>query len=197
MVVVKPLLSPADFERMLESGELPDVDDVTYELVDGEVVRLPQPEWYHAAVGAAIIAELSPFAKRIGALVLGDNAAFVAGEQRQHVRGPDVSLVTHERMHILRRGRRVGSESPDLAIEILSPAQHSDDYARRKVSEYLAAGTKVVWLVDPESRSVRAYEAGKAEYAIYSEEAEITLEAILPGFRTMVSAFFPEPTSAG
>jgi Uma2 family endonuclease len=191
MVVVKPLWTPADFERMLASGELPDVDDVVYELVDGEVMRLPQPEWYHAAVGAAVIAALSPFGRSIGALVLGDNAAFTVGEHRQQVRSPDVSLVTKQRMRILQRGRRLGSEAPDLAVEILSSQQHGESYARHKVPEYLAAGAKVVWLIDAEAKTVRSYEAGRAEYAIYSEAAEINLDAIAAGFSASVTSFFP------
>jgi Uma2 family endonuclease len=59
------------------------------------------------------------------------------------------------------------------------------------VPEYLAAGAKVVWLADPDAKTVRVYEAGKAEYVIYSGDAEITLDAIGPGFRAPVSVFFP------
>ncbi len=51
---------------------------------------------------------------------------------------------------------------------------------------------KVVWLVNPEDRTVRVYEAGKSEFAIYSGDAEITLDQIAPGFRAKVSSFFPE-----
>jgi Uma2 family endonuclease len=83
-------------------------------------------------------------------------------------------------------------EAPDLAVEVLSQEQQGEAYARPKVAEYLAAGSKVVWLVDYEARNVRSYQAGKAEYTVYSGDDVITLDAIAPGFSAPVSAFFPE-----
>lgn len=191
MVVVETLLTPVDFERMLESDALPDEDGIFYELVDGEVVRLPQAEWYHALVSGAILRAIGSFADSIGALVLGESAGYVVGERGQQVRGPDVSLVTSGRRSILEEGRRLGSGAPDLAVEVLSRKQFGEAYPRRKAPEYLSAGGKVVWLADPVRKTVRAYEAGKAEYKVYSGDAEITLDAVAPGFRASVSSFFP------
>lgn len=189
MVVRKPLLTPADVERMLKCGEID--PDASWELVDGEIVWLSLTNAYHGEVEAAVVFALWPFARRIGAALLSGDPGFVVGAEHQQLRGPDVALVTRERRHILDRSRTWGSEAPDLAIEILSPEQHGEAYARRKVAEYLAAGAKVVWLVDPDSRSVRVYEAGASEYAIYPAQSEITLDAIAPGFSAPVSSFFP------
>ena len=77
-----------------------------------------------------------------------------------------------------------GEEGPDLCVEVLSPEQHGEAYARSKVAEYLDSGAKVVWLVDPEQRTARVYEAGKREFATYSGDAEITLDVIAPAFVT-------------
>jgi Uma2 family endonuclease len=189
MVTKKRLLTPRDFECMVEAGRLD--DDTAYELVQGEVLALSPASHYHAQICVFISAVLLRFALQIGAIVLSESAGYVVGADRQQVRSPDVSLITRERAAILPAGHAFGTEAPDLAVEVLSPEQHGESYARPKVAEYLAAGGRVVWLVDPDSRTVRVYERGASEYSIYPAESEITLDAIAPGFSATVSTFFP------
>jgi Uma2 family endonuclease len=107
------------------------------------------------------------------------------------VRSPDVSLVTRSRVNILPYGHALATAAPDLAVEVLSREQYGEAYARPKVGEYLSSGAKVVWLVDPETRTVRVYEPNRDEYAVYSAEATIELEQIAPGFSALVASFFP------
>ena len=87
--------------------------------------------------------------------------------------------------------RRLVTAAPDLAVEVLSAEQHGEPYARRKIAEYFGAGGTVVWLVDPEAKTVRAYEAGKAEHTVHSDGDLLTLDAIAPGLGSPVSASFP------
>jgi Uma2 family endonuclease len=189
MVVMRPLLKPADVERMLKCGEID--PDARWELVDGEIVWLSPTNHYHAQVEVAIALALGPFAKQIGAALMAGDPGFVVGALHQQLRGPDIALVTKERLHIIPRDQTWGSEAPDLAVEVLSPEQHGEAYARPKVAEYLAAGAKVVWLVDPDSQTVRAYEPNRDEYAVYSAETKINLDRIAPGFSARVGSFFP------
>jgi Uma2 family endonuclease len=189
MVVRKPLLKPADVEGMLRRGEIQ--PDASWELVDGEIVWLSPGNHEHGWVCALIVAALAPFAARTGAALLCNDAGFIVGADRQQLRGPDVALVTKERLEILERGSTWGQAAPDLAVEVLPPELHGEAYARPKVAEYLAAGAKVVWLVDPDARTVRVYEPNRDDYAIYSAGAEITLDAIAPGFSAPVHFFFP------
>lgn len=189
MVIMKPLLKPLDIERMLAQGEFD--PDAIFELVDGEVIWLSPTNLYHARVCAAIVAALWPFAKQIGAWLLTAEPGFAVGQLRQQLRAPDVALVTKERFYILPPGRAFATEAPDLAVEVLSAEQHGEACARPKVAEYLAAGAKVVWLVDPDSRTLRSYEPNRNEYAVYSAESKINLDTIAPGFFVPVRSFFP------
>ncbi|HLG71445.1 MAG TPA: Uma2 family endonuclease [Chloroflexota bacterium] len=192
MAVVHKLLTPADFEEMANRGEF-DQEGCWYELVDGEVICVPNPEWIHAQVIMLIGWALRAFAEQIRAVVMASGVGFIVGEHHQQVRDPDLSLITKQRRdELLVRGRRLVQHAPDLAVEVLSKEQHGEAYAKPKVAEYLAAGAKVVWLVDYEAKTVRAYEAGKAEYTVYSGDDAITLDAIAPGFSAPVSSFFPE-----
>ncbi len=175
---------------MLDDGDLP--PDAQFELVDGEIIWLTFPSVYHARVIVAILELLLPFARQIGAQVGPENLGFRVGRERQNLRGADISLTVKERLHILRAARRWATEAPDLAIEVLSPEQYGEPYARQKVPEYLSAGGKIVWLVNPENRTVRVFEAGRDEVTVYSGDAEITLDQLAPGFLAPISRFFPE-----
>lgn len=172
---------------MLDSGEIP--PDRDFELVDGEIIWLTLPSQYHNAVIMAILRHLIPFADAIGARPGSEGLGFRLG---QNLRAPDVSLILKDRLAIARGQRRWAIEAPDLAVEVLSPEQYGEPYARQKVPEYLGAGAKLVWLVNPETRTVRVFESGSDEVRVYSGDAEITLDQLAPGFRAPVSAFFPE-----
>ena len=189
VVVVERRISPEDLERMLDEGEL----DYQYELelVDGEIIYLGLPSLYHNAVVLAILRLLFPFADTIGGRLFGEAAGFRTGPEGRNLRAPDVSLVTASRIAIVEGDGRWGLAAPDLAVEVLSPDQYVDAYARQKVPEYMAAGARVVWLVNPEARTVRAFYAARDDVEVYSGDAEITLDALAPGFRSSIAGFFP------
>ncbi len=142
MVVVKPLLTPYDIERMPERGELD--PDAFFELVDGEIIWLAPAHSEHGRVCSTITVRLGPFAESIGAALLDGQTGFMVGERRQQLRCPDVALVTRERLHILPR-KGFAREAPDFAVEVLSDDQMGEAYAKPKVAEYFAAaGAKLV-----------------------------------------------------
>ena len=92
-------------------------------------------------------------------------------------------------------GRRIPSEpipdlAPDLAVEVLSPGNTPGEMARKR-QEYFAAGVRLVWLVDPEARTVEVYT--DPEQSTVRHEAD-TLEggAVLPGFALPLRELFAE-----
>ena len=183
------LLTPDDVGRMYDDGELDTEAD--FELVDGEIIWLTEPKGTrHARIVVLIVRTLGPFADAIGAWLMDGTYLYRTTADRRNLRAPDVALTTKERVHLL-PDDGWGLESPDLCVEILSPGQFGEAYRRRKVPEYLEAGAKVVWLVNPRERAVRVFEAGNSDVIMYSGDEEITLDRIAPGFRAPVSSFFP------
>ncbi len=90
---------------------------------------------------------------------------------------------------------RVGSgpipqEAPRLAVEIRSDSNTWSEL-RRKAARYLAAGTPMVWLVDPERRTLELHQAGAAPQSLAGDEV-IDGGATLPGFRATASELFPD-----
>ena len=79
--------------------------------------------------------------------------------------------------------------APLLAVEIRSDSNTRREL-RRKAARYLEAGTAMVWLVDPETRTVELHRADAAPQTLSGADL-IEGGATLPGFRVAASEFFP------
>ena len=78
-------------------------------------------------------------------------AGYVLARNPDTVRGPDLSFIARERL-VGFDDSRFFEGAPDLAVEILSPSNRPGE-VRAKAPEYLAAGARLVWVVDPSARS--------------------------------------------
>ena len=108
------------------------------------------------------------------------------------VRKPDASFI--------QRGRLPGEQlheghvriAPDLAVEVVS-ANDLFDEVEIKVGEYLGAGVRLVWVVNPRTRTGQVYRADGSVTRL-REGDELSGEDVLPGFRCRVHDLFP-PTA--
>ena len=82
---------------------------------------------------------------------------------------------------------------PDLAVEVVSPNDLAYD-VESKVVEYLDASVALVWVIDPEARTVRIYRRD-GSISWLREHGELSGEEVLPGFQCRVAANFPEKTA--
>jgi len=73
-------------------------------------------------------------------------------------------------------------------VEVVSPSD-SQSYVHRKVLHYLDHGVPLVWIVDPETRTVTVYRS-RRDVCILGEAEEITGGDVLPGFSCRVGNFF-------
>jgi Uma2 family endonuclease len=78
--------------------------------------------------------------------------------------------------------------APTLAVEIFSPSDRHEEIAE-KVRVYLEAGVAIVWLVDPEFRTVLVHRPDAAP-ELFNVRQEIAAEPSLPGFRIAVADIF-------
>ena len=72
------------------------------------------------------------------------------------VRNPDVAFVTNEHLRSIDVNRSPVEGAPELAVEVISPNNLAQD-TLKKVSQFLAAGAKAVWVVYPGLRLVEVY----------------------------------------
>ncbi|EYF02574.1 Uma2 family endonuclease [Chondromyces apiculatus] len=69
------------------------------------------------------------------------------------LRGPDVAMVRAERRPTGRGEAGWLEGAPELAVEIVGDAQPMSDLLK-KATEYLSAGSKLVWLIDATAERV-------------------------------------------
>lgn len=167
---------------------MPDGD--RYELVGGRLVE-KQMGMKAAAIAGRVFRAVDRFldSQPIGR-AFPDGAGYQCfSDDREKVRKPDVSFVA--------KGRLPGDEvpeghatvPPDLAVEVISP---NDRYGEIdiKIGEYLAAGVKLVWIVSPDSRTVKVYRPGETAIRVLRETDTLDGEDVLPGFRCPVGDLF-------
>jgi Uma2 family endonuclease len=77
---------------------------------------------------------------------------------------------------------------PDLAVEVLSPGDRRAEI-RAKADEYLAAGTRLVIIIDPDEKSVTIVRRLAAPVTLHVDD-ELDLDDVVPGFRCAVPQIF-------
>jgi Uma2 family endonuclease len=80
--------------------------------------------------------------------------------------------------------------APDLAVEIVSQDKTITQLTA-KAREYLKAGTLLVWVVDPPTRSVRVHQPGR-RVATLSMDGILDGGTVLPGFTLPLAQLFSD-----
>jgi len=78
--------------------------------------------------------------------------------------------------------------APVLAVEILSP-NDVIEAINEKIDEYLDAGVRVVWRIDPHDRTVTIYRPNRPPDMV-NDVQELSGDPELPGFRVAVARLF-------
>jgi len=157
------------------------------ELVDGCLVEKPMG-WEEAAIAGLIIQALLNFVRprKLGTVLPPDGMLrLVPGL----VRVPDVSFLARGKLTRYKRGgQRVPSVAADLAVEVISKSNTKAEIAR-KLEEYFTAGTRLAWVVDPKTQTVRVHRAPR-ESVVLGLDGILDGGDVLPGFRLPVRDLF-------
>jgi Uma2 family endonuclease len=179
----KTLLTVADYAALDEP------EGVRYELSEGELLMTPSPSFFHNDLRDELNSRLRAFVRqrKLGK-VIAEIDFKLGGET---VRRPDVAFISAQRLRGIDLNAVPLPIAPDLALEIVSPNDRADDLLL-KVSQYLAAGVRAVWLLYPNTRLAYRYLAGKLEPEVRSAEASHTFEEpeLLPGFSIPLDQVF-------
>jgi len=105
------------------------------------------------------------------------------------VRAPDISFILWDHFP----GGKLVPEpvpniAPDLAVEVLS-AGNTIPEMERKLREYFAAGSQLVWLVEPKTRTVRVF-TSPTEYREFDDTETLDGGALLPRFTLSIHEWF-------
>jgi Uma2 family endonuclease len=154
-----PIISTAKMtaEQFLQLGE--DPPGVRLELVDGEVAVSPSLTPEHSYTDIALTQFLARYirAQQLGRLY-GD-VSIIFGYH--DVRRPDLIYFSKDRLHLI--GKKAMEGPPDLCVEILSPSSTEID-RKDKFEQYEQGGVAHYWIVDPENKSIEAYDLVNGKY---------------------------------
>jgi Uma2 family endonuclease len=150
------------------------------ELVRGRLVVREPGGYTHGRVAANILGKLSAHLEhtRTGQLFAAETG-FTLARGPDTVRAPDLAYVRRERL-LDPEPRGFPDLAPDLVVEVLSPDDRPGEVLA-KVADWLSAGTPLVWIIDPQRRSVRVYRADGTADLLTADRA-LDGEGVLPGF---------------
>ena len=164
-------------------------NDQRRELVKGELRTMAPAGFDHGAVIVNLTFLLTQHVRQhqLG-LVLGAETGFMLARDPDTVRGADIAFVSNERLPAGPRPKGYFPAAPDLAVEVMSPGDTLNE-VEDKVDDYLAAGTRLVWVVNPRRRTVTAHRPGVGP-TLFGNTETLTGDDIVPGFTCAVAEIF-------
>ena len=182
-ILIKQPVEIASVDEFEAFAHLPANSARSLEYIGGELVELGSND-----IATMIAARINWL---LGNAVYPNNLVHLSSSDGGYAIGderyiPDVAYISNER-YPKPKGVTWILVAPDLAVEVLSPSNTAKEIAI-KLSNYLAAGT-VVWMVDPDEKTVSVHEPGKAAL-VFKEADTLTDSSVLPDFEVRVSEIF-------
>lgn len=179
----KPAVHTAeDLERLSAQG-------YHYELIKGELRPMSPSGGPHGDATSRITFYVNGL---VYAEALGDTFAaetgFIVDHNPDSVLAPDFSFVAVGRLsYPLQEGYI--PLAPDLAVETRSPNDTKKEVAD-KVQDWLAAGVRMVWVIEPRQRTLTMHRPGQPP-RIFGVADTLDGGDVLPGLSVPISAIFP------
>ena len=188
VVSAAPIIAPTGVRMTFEEAAKLDPDTWRGDIVDGVWVAVPKSTWRHGAILANMVFLLKLHARtHPGLSVAVADPGVKLSRDPDVLRGPDVAVVRAERVPT---GKGVAGwldGAPDLAVEVVGDGQTVTGMLK-KAAEYLRAGAKAVWVVDPDPAQVAVITADGL--TVLGSDDTIEGGDALPSFACTVSEFF-------
>jgi Uma2 family endonuclease len=154
---------------------------------DGVLIEVAGSKYRQTRLAAWIAHLLLSYVEQheLGGAVTGADGA--AQLNQYNTRIPDVAYITAERAQKQDEDAYIQG-APDLAVEVVSPS-NSPLEMQQRAGEYLAAGARLVWIVDPEQHAIDVYRPGGVRIVL-SGDAALDGGDVLPGLMLPVQRVF-------
>jgi Uma2 family endonuclease len=163
---------------------------VRYELVAGELRTMTPAGAPHGGIVTDLAALLHAYARAhdLGRVVAGDTGYWLS-RAPDTVRAPDVAFISKARIP---RPLPPGffEIAPDLAVEVRSPSESRRDIDE-KLADYRQAGVRLIWVIEPSSRTVTVY-YGDGTNQTFAAHEVLDGADVLPGFAVPVDRLFAD-----
>ena len=159
-----------------------------YELVDGQL-EARTVSGLSSYVGCKAARLLMNHCERLNlGYVFGADYGYACFSDPKTLRRPDVSCILAERFSPEQLKTGYATIPPDLAVEVLSP----NDLAHKiehKINEYLQAGVRLIWVINPILQSVYIYRLDGTTTYMHAKD-DLSGEDVIPGFQCRVHELF-------
>jgi Uma2 family endonuclease len=160
------------------------------ELIDGEIIEMSKPGGKHGVVTGNIFGFLWTYVRQnnLGYVTAAETGYILKKnlEGCDSIRGLDVGYIHKDRLPEGVPDKHIPI-APDLAVEVISPGNSAEDI-HNKILELLNAGTKLIWIVYPESKTVNVHT--KAGTKTFTIEDVLDGGAALPNFSLAIADIF-------
>jgi len=175
-----------------ELMELPK-DGFRYELINGELEKMPSPGPPHGRIAFRLNVCLGSFIldHELGEGFANDTG-FKLTSNPDTVLAPDFAFVTNERYREGSKTEGYWPGPPDLAVEVLSPSDRPGK-VKLKISRWFSFGTRQVWIVDPKHSTVTVYRS-PSDVTTFSGSDDLEAQDLFPGLQLSLDKIFgPAP----
>ena len=185
LVLKSPIERQLPIPTTMTAEEFLENDVPGYEYAKGELIPMSSATRRHGKTSINIIRYLDRYVHENG---LGElytaETVFEVGDRMMK---PDVAFVSTDHLEDVDEDKTFPIP-PDLAIEVVSP---TDAHYRivRKALDYLAAGTRLVWVLDSVAKAVTVY-CSESDIETLTREATLTGEEVVPRFTCLVENLF-------
>lgn len=175
-------LTADDLLRLYSEG-------VRGELIRGELCQTMPAGQEHGEIVVNLAFLLATYVKprKLGRLAASDSGVWLERDP-DTVREPDIAYFSAEKMPLGTRVTGYAEVVPNLVVEVVSP-NNSLREVNDKALMWLSYGVSLVWVVNPDTRSVDVYRAGRAASTLTENDTLDGLDA-LPGFTCTVHEVF-------
>ena len=155
-----------------------------YEYIEGELVPMPPTSLEHGYISVNLSSPLHLYVRenQLGRVFISDTG-FRVGERMLI---PDIAFISTDRLPDDRR--KASPVPPDLAVEVVSPSDKLYQ-VEEKAFAYLEAGTQLVWVVKPPSKTVSVYRS-ETDITVLTRNDTLSGEEVVKGFSCQVAALF-------
>lgn len=178
----RAVYTAADLERLSDEG-------FHYELIKGELRPMSPSGGPHGTATSRISFYVNSlvYGEALGETFAAETG-FVVERAPDTIKAPDFAFVSYERLPDPLPDGYVPLV-PDLAVETRSPYDTAHEVAE-KVEEWLAAGVRLVWVIEPKKRTVTTHRAGRPPLVLTVADT-LDGDDVLPGLSVPVERIFP------
>ena len=120
--------------------------------------------------------------------VFAAETGFVLRRDPDTVRAPDAAFVSRGRLSEDEPPSGYLELAPDLVVEVVSPSDRRRD-VREKAEDWLRYGVRLVWVIDPATRSATIYRSPE-DFSDLLEGDTLSGEDVVPGFSCQLQELF-------